>query len=166
MYEPQVQALQPQASAGIAAHQLPLRAAFAQVVHAEGFLSLWKGNAVTILHRLPYSAVNFWTYERTNELWHQLIPATPGSEQMPMDMLRRLTSGAVAGSVACAGVSKFCLHLEGLVQLSKQCSFSGRPIDIEPASSCTSSIFRLPDTRSMKPYLHASWSRWNLSICA
>ena len=39
------------------------------VVRTEGLLSLWKGNGVTILHRIPYSAANFWTYEKVNELW-------------------------------------------------------------------------------------------------
>ena len=38
--------------------------ALSTVVKQEGFLSLWKGNGVTIVHRLPYSAVNFWTYEQ------------------------------------------------------------------------------------------------------
>ena len=26
--------------------------------------ALWKGNGVTIVHRLPYSAINFFVYER------------------------------------------------------------------------------------------------------
>jgi hypothetical protein len=32
----------------------------------EGVRALWKGNGVTIIHRLPYSSVNFWTYEQVS----------------------------------------------------------------------------------------------------
>jgi solute carrier family 25 phosphate transporter 23/24/25/41 len=35
-----------------------------RVMNEEGFRAFWKGNMVTIAHRLPYSAVNFYTYER------------------------------------------------------------------------------------------------------
>ena len=34
-----------------------------RIVKEEGFRAFWKGNLVTIAHRLPYSAVNFYTYE-------------------------------------------------------------------------------------------------------
>ena len=32
--------------------------------HAARAQALWKGNGVTIVHRLPYSAINFFVYER------------------------------------------------------------------------------------------------------
>ncbi|KAG5554022.1 hypothetical protein RHGRI_011780 [Rhododendron griersonianum] len=34
-----------------------------RIVNEEGFRAFWKGNLVTIAHRLPYSAVNFYAYE-------------------------------------------------------------------------------------------------------
>lgn len=34
-----------------------------RIVNEEGFRAFWKGNMVTIVHRLPYSAVNFYAYE-------------------------------------------------------------------------------------------------------
>lgn len=40
--------------------------ALSHVIKTEGVRSLWKGNAVTIVHRLPYSAINFSTYEQTS----------------------------------------------------------------------------------------------------
>ncbi len=46
--------------------------AFQQVIRREGFKALWKGNGVTIVHRLPYSAVNFWAYEQATQLWLQV----------------------------------------------------------------------------------------------
>jgi solute carrier family 25 (mitochondrial phosphate transporter), member 23/24/25/41 len=41
-----------------------LRQAFSAIVRSEGLAALWKGNGATIVHRLPYSAINFWAYER------------------------------------------------------------------------------------------------------
>eukprot|EP00878_Enallax_costatus_P022108 GHUV01023443.1.p1 GENE.GHUV01023443.1~~GHUV01023443.1.p1 ORF type:complete len:447 (+),score=96.43 GHUV01023443.1:244-1584(+) len=71
-----------------------LRHAFLQVVRREGPAALWKGNLATILHRLPYSSINFYTYEHTNRfLVKQLPPNT--------DFARSLASGALAGLVAC-----------------------------------------------------------------
>jgi solute carrier family 25 phosphate transporter 23/24/25/41 len=69
-----------------------------QVVRREGPAALWKGNLVTILHRLPYSSINFYTYERTQKL---LVTALPGTT----DFARALMSGATAGLVACSAVS-------------------------------------------------------------
>lgn len=34
-----------------------------RILKEEGFKAFWKGNLVTIAHRLPYSSVNFYTYE-------------------------------------------------------------------------------------------------------
>ncbi|QCE11802.1 solute carrier family 25 [Vigna unguiculata] len=39
-----------------------------RIVNEEGFRAFWKGNLVTIAHRLPYSAVNFYAYERYKNL--------------------------------------------------------------------------------------------------
>ena len=103
----QVQALQPQAAVGVPATRIPLREAFAQVVRSEGLLSLWKGNGVTILHRLPYSAVNFWAYERSSELWNHLFPSAAWSLPVPVEVVRRFTAGAIAGLTACTLVGAF-----------------------------------------------------------
>lgn len=64
----------------------------------EGPAALWKGNLVTILHRLPYSSINFYTYERTQKLLTTGLPGTT-------DFARALMSGAAAGLVACSAVS-------------------------------------------------------------
>lgn len=84
----QVQALSPAAGGG----HLGIAAAVRQVVQAEGLRSLWKGNLVTIIHRIPYSAVNFFTYETTKEAL---------KERVSNDVLRAWTAGAVSGLVAC-----------------------------------------------------------------
>lgn len=35
-----------------------------RIINEEGFRAFWKGNLVTIAHRLPYSSVSFYAYER------------------------------------------------------------------------------------------------------
>lgn len=35
-----------------------------RIINEEGFKAFWKGNLVTIAHRLPYTAFNFYAYER------------------------------------------------------------------------------------------------------
>jgi len=69
-------------------------------VRTEGVRALWKGNGATIIHRLPYSAINFWAYERLTESWNAALPPVQGSHGM--DVARRLTAGGVAGMAACA----------------------------------------------------------------
>ena len=46
----------------------PLHVTIARIVRQEGFLSLWRGNLVTVIHRFPYSAVNFASYEFVKNL--------------------------------------------------------------------------------------------------
>lgn len=35
-----------------------------RILREEGVRAFWKGNGVTIVHRLPYSSVNFFAYEQ------------------------------------------------------------------------------------------------------
>ncbi|KAK9048683.1 hypothetical protein SSX86_032351 [Deinandra increscens subsp. villosa] len=35
-----------------------------RIVNEEGFHAFWKGNLVTIAHRLPYSSISFYAFER------------------------------------------------------------------------------------------------------
>jgi Mitochondrial carrier protein len=39
----------------------------AAVRAVQGVLSLWRGHMATLLHRLPYSAVNFAVFEASNK---------------------------------------------------------------------------------------------------
>lgn len=96
----QVNGLQPSAGGGgLPSLRLGVAAALRHVVRTEGLRALWRGNGVTIIHRLPYSSANFWTYEQVNEWWKRHIPS-----QGPLalgDVTRRLVAGGVAGMSAC-----------------------------------------------------------------
>ncbi|KAK9826267.1 hypothetical protein WJX74_004240 [Apatococcus lobatus] len=89
------------ASAGAGAghiQRLSLGAALQHIIHQEGFRALWKGNGVTIIHRMPYSAANFWAYESITRAWQHKWPASRPHE----DILRRLCAGGLAGMTACS----------------------------------------------------------------
>ena len=59
-----------------------------------------------MLHRLPYSAINFWAYERITELWNRRYPSARGgkSHNYSLDVTRRLAAGGAAGMCACTVV--------------------------------------------------------------
>ncbi|GBF89050.1 hypothetical protein Rsub_01767 [Raphidocelis subcapitata] len=82
------------ASAARAASPPGLIEALRRVVASEGVASLWKGNLVTIVHRIPYSSINFYTYEATSRALAEVLP--PGA-----DVTRRMGAGGMAGLVAC-----------------------------------------------------------------
>ena len=88
----------------------------------EGVRALWKGNGVTIIHRLPYSGANFWTYEQVNELWKSHVP--PEAQLALGDVTRRLASGGVAGLTACTLVRTAAQPAAG-VQPAAACSQRG-----------------------------------------
>jgi len=44
------------------------KGAFAKTIERGGIWSLWKGNMTSVLHRFPFSAINFYVYEHTMDL--------------------------------------------------------------------------------------------------
>ena len=75
------------------------------MVRQEGWAALWKGNGVTVVHRLPYSAINFWAYERITELWRRHVPTEKSNSSL--EFSRRLVAGGLAGAMACTAVRVF-----------------------------------------------------------
>jgi solute carrier family 25 phosphate transporter 23/24/25/41 len=43
-----------------------LRREASRIINEEGYRAFWKGNLVTVVHRIPYTAVNFYAYEKYN----------------------------------------------------------------------------------------------------
>eukprot|EP00803_Ostreobium_quekettii_P003345 evm.model.scf_362EXC.13 EVM.evm.TU.scf_362EXC.13 scf_362EXC:76176-79333(-) len=74
-----------------------LRMAFDEVVRREGARSLWKGNLATVLHRIPYSAVSFLTYEHSTSFLQQYLPKDEDVISGRTDLIRRLMAGGLAG---------------------------------------------------------------------
>lgn len=73
---------------------LPLVSAMKRILQTEGFLSFWRGNLTSVLHRFPYSAINFTSYEFARDV---LVDRLKFKESPEV----RLFCGAIAGGVAC-----------------------------------------------------------------
>lgn len=79
-----------------------------KIIERGGVLSLWKGNGTSVLHRFPFSAINFYVYENmldiTTEHRHlfETVSATGGGRPTKdAPPLARMISGATAGCTAC-----------------------------------------------------------------
>lgn len=46
-------------------YAMNLRGGFEKIIERGGLTSLWKGNMTSVLHRFPYSAINFFVYENS-----------------------------------------------------------------------------------------------------
>ncbi|BAT84522.1 hypothetical protein VIGAN_04192400 [Vigna angularis var. angularis] len=67
-----------------------------RIVNEEGFRAFWKGNLVTIAHRLPYSAVNFYAYERYKNLLHIFLGENHRGNTSA-DLFVHFVSGGLSG---------------------------------------------------------------------
>ncbi|XP_072959886.1 uncharacterized protein [Typha angustifolia] len=73
-----------------------------RIVHEEGFRAFWKGNLVTIAHRLPYSSISFYAYERYKNFL-QLVPGLDRhKDYVSADVCVRLLGGGLAGITAAS----------------------------------------------------------------
>ncbi|GLC64724.1 hypothetical protein PLESTF_000200600 [Pleodorina starrii] len=88
----QVKGLAVAGAAGAGGQQLGVFAALRHIAATEGLTALWKGNLITIMHRIPYSSTNFFTYESTKR-------ALQG--RLQNESARSWAAGAVSGLVAC-----------------------------------------------------------------
>ncbi|PIN11673.1 Mitochondrial solute carrier protein [Handroanthus impetiginosus] len=73
-----------------------------RVAREEGFRAFWKGNLVTIAHRLPYSSVNFYAYEQYKSILKS-IPGLDGHGGNPQaDIFVHFVGGGLAGITAAS----------------------------------------------------------------
>jgi len=78
--------------------------AFQKILQREGFLALWKGNLTSIVHRFPYSGINFVLFEH----FKPHVAKVTKDKQNGESSLTRFLSGALAGVIA----STFCYPLD------------------------------------------------------
>ncbi|EPS61182.1 hypothetical protein M569_13615, partial [Genlisea aurea] len=73
-----------------------------RIVNEEGFRAFWKGNLVTIAHRLPYSSISFYAYEQYKSFLKSL-PGLDGHEANPgSDIFVHFVCGGLAGMTAAS----------------------------------------------------------------
>lgn len=78
-----------------------------KIIDRGGILSLWKGNLTSVIHRFPYSAINFYCYETSLDFLvsHYQIPnrrpsSTTTNNHNATPILRFL-AGSISGTLAC-----------------------------------------------------------------
>ncbi|XP_057523083.1 uncharacterized protein LOC130802966 isoform X1 [Amaranthus tricolor] len=71
-----------------------------RVIHEEGIRAFWKGNLVTIAHRLPYSSVSFYSYEQYKNVLQSLPGLESNSENISAHIIVHLAGGFLAGVTA------------------------------------------------------------------
>ncbi|RYR46289.1 hypothetical protein Ahy_A07g032024 isoform A [Arachis hypogaea] len=73
-----------------------------RIIHEEGFRAFWKGNLVTIAHRLPYSSVNFYAYEHYKKLLKTIPVLQSHTDNVSADLCIQFVGGGLAGITASA----------------------------------------------------------------
>ncbi|GMP69284.1 hypothetical protein CsSME_00028602 [Camellia sinensis var. sinensis] len=73
-----------------------------RIVSEEGFRAFWKGNLVTIAHRLPYSSISFYAFERYKNLLQCILGMESCRENVSADLCIRLVGGGLAGITAAS----------------------------------------------------------------
>ncbi|XVF55181.1 hypothetical protein PTKIN_Ptkin06aG0016200 [Pterospermum kingtungense] len=73
-----------------------------RIVNEEGFRAFWKGNLVTIAHRLPYTSVNFYAYERYKSLLQSIIGQENQRGNASSDLCVHFVGGGLAGMTAAS----------------------------------------------------------------
>ncbi|KAI6676283.1 hypothetical protein NL676_037079 [Syzygium grande] len=71
-----------------------------RIVREEGFRAFWKGNLVTIAHRLPYSSVNFYTYEQYKKFLHMIPGVESYRGNTSTELCIQFVGGGLAGMTA------------------------------------------------------------------
>ncbi|KAJ7545466.1 hypothetical protein O6H91_09G121300 [Diphasiastrum complanatum] len=73
-----------------------------RIFREEGVRAFWKGNLVTVVHRLPYSSINFFAYERYKAVLLNLTGKSSTQESLGVGMGTRLLAGGGAGITAAS----------------------------------------------------------------
>ncbi|CAN1173919.1 Mitochondrial substrate carrier family protein B [Linum perenne] len=104
-----------------------------RIMREEGVRAFWKGNLVTIAHRLPYSSVNFYAYEHYKELLHKIPGLESRKQSIGGDVFVHFLGGGMAGVTAATATYPLDLvrtRLAAQVRVLVPCiSYCGRPDD-------------------------------------
>ena len=71
---------------------MSLNNGFSKIIERGGVLSLWRGNMTSVLHRFPYSAINFYVYENAlDALSSSSDPKEEETNETTGQLVRRVT---------------------------------------------------------------------------
>mmetsp|Transcript_1761 Transcript_1761/g.3728 ORF Transcript_1761/g.3728 Transcript_1761/m.3728 type:complete len:396 (-) Transcript_1761:1181-2368(-) len=69
---------------------MSLNGGFQKIVERGGLAALWRGNMTSVLHRFPYSAINFYVYENALDILSSGQGDTPRQEEPAAETQRQL----------------------------------------------------------------------------
>ncbi|MED6169446.1 hypothetical protein PIB30_021437 [Stylosanthes scabra] len=96
-----------------------------RIIHEEGFRAFWKGNLVTIAHRLPYSSVNFYAYEQYKKLLKTIPILQSHTDNVSADLCIQFVGGGLAGITASASTYPLDLVRTRLAAQTNTTYYSG-----------------------------------------
>ncbi|MED6170749.1 hypothetical protein PIB30_034016 [Stylosanthes scabra] len=96
-----------------------------RIIHEEGFRAFWKGNLVTIAHRLPYSSVNFYAYEHYKKLLKTIPILQSHTDNVSADLCIQFVGGGLAGITASASTYPLDLVRTRLAAQTNTTYYSG-----------------------------------------
>lgn len=77
-------------------YAMSLSDGFNKIIERGGIQSLWKGNMTSVIHRFPYSALNFYVYENTLDLLTGIQSRKEEKTETVGHLKRRMTSLALS----------------------------------------------------------------------
>lgn len=89
-------------SDGACLHKASIFREASRIASEEGVRAFWRGNLVTIAHRLPYSSISFYTYEKYKSIMQSLPGMEKHRENLSTDLCIRLLGGGAAGVTAAS----------------------------------------------------------------
>eukprot|EP01025_Chloroclados_australasicus_P015352 TRINITY_DN17349_c0_g1_i1.p1 TRINITY_DN17349_c0_g1~~TRINITY_DN17349_c0_g1_i1.p1 ORF type:complete len:331 (+),score=18.46 TRINITY_DN17349_c0_g1_i1:124-1116(+) len=75
---------------------LPLHRALMRVIEKQGVFSLWRGNLVSVIHRIPNQAIGFYVQENSRDALDPFF-----RQDASGDFFKGLISGTIAGTTSC-----------------------------------------------------------------
>lgn len=112
-----------------------------RIVREEGFRAFWKGNLVTIAHRLPYSSVNFYAYEEYKKVGINIMLMTRFNEVRKENfkilfVFSYIFVGLCPATIFCSG----CTKPFGKYECGPLCTFCSRWLGWNNSCICYISI--------------------------
>jgi len=74
---------------------MSMKGGISKIVERGGIKSLWRGNMTSVIHRFPYSAINFFIYENTLDTLTGMRTDHQEKTEKISSLKRRMTSGLV-----------------------------------------------------------------------
>jgi len=90
-------------------YAMSMKEGVTKIIQRGGILQLWRGNGTSVIHRFPFSAINFFVYENMLDITtarfaarkNHGINSNRNHESSDPPPIARMISGATAGMTAC-----------------------------------------------------------------